>query len=268
MAERMRREARAMAAVSHPNLAYILAAETWRSTPFLVFEYLPGGTLSDRLDGGALHLRTALRLGQTLADALQRLHGAGILHRDIKPSNVGFTPEGTPKLLDFGLARLLKLSERGARRPAPTPDPERERRVAALVGEALGSGAPSRRPERSETWHTMTDARTLVGTPLYLAPEALEGGLPEPAFDLWGLNMLLYESISGTHPLAARASYAGLLVALARGIPDIRELAPRVPEEVAVYLRCALSVDPGERPSTPAAVSDRLNELQAAMQPT
>ena len=97
----------------HPNLALIFAAESWHGMPMLVVEFLEGGSLADRLRGGRrLPLTEVLALGVSLSDGLEHLHAAGILHRDIKPSNIGYTAAGQPKLLDFGLARILDDSHR------------------------------------------------------------------------------------------------------------------------------------------------------------
>src|SRR5207253_8576282 len=105
-AMRLRREARAMAAVQHRHLALIYGVETWRGTPLLVVEYLDGGTLADRLKAGPLAIDGVRELGISLCGALHSMHRSGVLHRDIKPSNIGFTREGVPKQLDFGLAML------------------------------------------------------------------------------------------------------------------------------------------------------------------
>ncbi len=98
-------EAWAMARVTHPALAEIHGVESWRGRPFLVLEYLCGGTLADRLRDGPLAGPEAVTVTANLAGALAALHGAGYLHGDVKPSNIGFTADGSPKLLDFGLAR-------------------------------------------------------------------------------------------------------------------------------------------------------------------
>ena len=94
-----------MAAVNHPAIAHVHGIESWRNRPFLVVELLPGGTLADRLRRGPVPAARAVDIAVLLADALATLHGAGYMHGDIKPSNVGFTSDGSPKLLDFGLAR-------------------------------------------------------------------------------------------------------------------------------------------------------------------
>ena len=98
-------EARAMATLTHPAVAQILSLESWRGRPFLVVEFLPGGTLQERLLRGPVPPAEAVSAILALADGLAILHKRGFLHGDIKPSNIGFTSEGSPKLLDFGLAR-------------------------------------------------------------------------------------------------------------------------------------------------------------------
>ena len=98
-------EAWAMADVAHPGVAGILGIESWRGRPFLLLEYLAGGTLADRLRSGPVPEREAVHTAAVLADALAALHDAGYLHGDVKPSNIGFTAGGAAKLLDFGLAR-------------------------------------------------------------------------------------------------------------------------------------------------------------------
>ena len=103
---RLTEEARAMAAVAHPAIAQIHGLETWRGRPLLVVEFLYGGTLAARLDRGRLPGAEAVGVAVTLSEALTALHDAGYVHGDVKPSNIGFASDGTPKLLDFGLARL------------------------------------------------------------------------------------------------------------------------------------------------------------------
>ena len=103
----LKSEARAMATVTHGAVAQIYGIESWRGQPFLVAEYLSGGTLADRLARGPLPGLRAVALTTALAEALAALHEAGYLHGDVKPSNIGFTSNRSPKLLDFGLARLV-----------------------------------------------------------------------------------------------------------------------------------------------------------------
>ena len=100
-------EAWAMSTVTHPAVAQIHGVESWRGRPFLVVEFLAGGTLEDRLRDGPLAPAQAVSVVARLADALAALHEKGFLHGDVKPSNIGFTSEGSPKLLDFGLAHAV-----------------------------------------------------------------------------------------------------------------------------------------------------------------
>ena len=101
-------EARAMARVSDSRLASIFGIETWRGAPLLVMEYLAGGTLADRIRRGPVQVPEALTIGCALARGLHSLHENGLLHRDVKPSNIGFSADGSPKLLDFGLVSLFQ----------------------------------------------------------------------------------------------------------------------------------------------------------------
>ena len=103
----MQPEAWAMSTVTHPGVAQIHGVEFWRGRPFLVVEFLAGGTLEDRLRDGPLAPSQAVSVAARLADALAALHEKGFLHGDVKPSNIGFTSEGSPKLLDFGLAHAV-----------------------------------------------------------------------------------------------------------------------------------------------------------------
>ena len=98
-------EAWVMARVAHPALAEIHGVESWRGRPFLVVEFLRGGTLAERLRDGPVPEPEAVAVSVRVAEALAALHGAGYLHGDVKPNNIGFTADGLPKLLDFGLAR-------------------------------------------------------------------------------------------------------------------------------------------------------------------
>ena len=157
---RLRREARAMAAASHPNLATLYGLETWGTAPLLVMQFCEAGTLSDRLRRGALPAAEVTRIGMAIADALGHLHERGVLHRDVKPSNIGFTREGDPKLLDFGLAKLISSG-------APSAS------TGTAVGPHLARqsiqrqpGRHSRHPGLSVTgrpeWHTARRPRRLL----------------------------------------------------------------------------------------------------------
>lgn len=131
-AERLLTEARTMAALNHPNVAVLYSSEMWRGTPLLIMEFLAGGTLAQRLGHGPLEPRVVIGLTHTLSRALQHVHASGRFHGDIKPSNIGLTAELEPKLLDFGLSRLLDDKDGRVGGTLPYLSPE------VLRGEAPG----------------------------------------------------------------------------------------------------------------------------------
>jgi serine/threonine protein kinase len=217
----LRSEARAMACIEHANLARIYGLETWRGVAILVLELLGGGTLAARL-GGKWEVREALMLGVKMAEALHVVHRSGVVHRDVKPSNIGFTVDGAPKLLDFGIARMMG---------DVTPP-------LASFGDLFES--------------------TVSGTPGYLSPEALQGDSGPPQ-DLWALAMVLYQVIAGLHPLAV--SGVGNSSRQTPPIPDLREFRGSCSESVARFFGHALSLDPSERPQSARVLSRELTEL-------
>jgi serine/threonine-protein kinase len=131
---RFEREARVLASLNHPNIAAIHGLEAAGEVMFLVLEYVPGDTLSQRLAKAPLPLREALDLGRQVADALDAAHEAGVIHRDLKPANLKITPEGKAKVLDFGLAKALEAERPGA------ADGETETNLSR-AGVVMGTGA-------------------------------------------------------------------------------------------------------------------------------
>jgi hypothetical protein len=225
---RLGREARTMAALSHRNLATIFGYESWRGTPILVCEYLPNGTLQQRLARGRLSSRAALALGLELLSALEYMHGHGVLHRDIKPSNIAFAADDIPKLLDFGLAGLIEAAQ-------------------AMPGDG-------------GVQHASLAGTTPGGTVAYLPPEAFRGGEPTVRFDLWALAVVLFEMIVGRHPFAAGGDTVynisrSRFVVSAEGAPDI-------PAPVAAFLRDALR--PGRALDSCAAFRAVMETARAA----
>lgn len=234
-AVRLRREARAMAALSHPNLAAIHAVETWRGTPVLVLELLDGGTLADRIATHPMQPGPVIALGATLADALVRIHAAGILHRDIKPSNIAFTREATPKLLDFGLARSLG---------------------ADTIGHVLGA------PVSAGLEGSVARTQGFAGTPLYMSPEALANRPADVSFDLWSLSVVLFEALAGRHPFE-HATWQETYDAIRHARPaSLRTLVPDCPAPVVELLSDCLSPQLRRRPATAEELRTRFSALR------
>lgn len=250
LARRLQHEARAMATVRHPHLALIYGAEQWRGTPVLIVEYLEGGTLLDGLRRGPLSVQETLSLGIVLADVLDRLHLTGVLHRDVKPSNIGYTMDGLPKLLDLGLAAALDID----RYEATMLD-----HAGAAEQQVQPSAVALDRPSiTSHSGH-------LLGTLRYMSPEALVGQAPQPAFDLWSLAFVLYESLAGQHPFADLDGDDVAARIQRADIPDVRDACPECPAEVAAFFRDALSAVPARRPATAAQFRSALQTLQTTL---
>ena len=214
-AARFEREARALAAISHPNICTIHDVGREAGIDYLVMEYVQGETLTARLKKGALPLRQALQYATEMADALDKAHRAGVVHRDLKPSNVMVTKAGV-KLLDFGLAKL---------RP---PD--------------AGGGLSS-----MVTTEALTQTGTLLGTVPYMAPEQLEGQAADERTDIFALGTTLYEMLTGQRAFTA-PSQASLIAAILHSNPQsISTLNPLIPPAVDRIVAACLAKDPDER---------------------
>lgn len=236
-AQRLSEEAHHMASVVHPNLATIFGIEWWRGSPILVVEYLEGGTLARRMAKGPLPVGEVLRTGAALASALGHLHHIGLLHRDVKPSNIAYSRlDDTPKLLDFGLATII------GRELAETPEAECRDPFATSRFCAFGG--------------------TIVGTPLYMAPEALDGAEPASTWDVWALAITLYEALAGQHPFAASTLPQVIRRVRDGRVPDLRSVRPDCPAGVSAALAAALAPDPRCRPKGAVAFQGLLETCE------
>jgi hypothetical protein len=238
--QRLRVEAKAMAAVTHRHLAIIHGAESWRGRPMLICEFMTHGTLADRLGAGSLPIAEALALGMALADALRVIHAAGLLHRDIKPSNIGYSRDRVPKLLDFGLVHILTQ--------APRDDGDSGGAAAGPTGD-------------SDLLLSLSVSRPFVGTPLYLSPEATHGRRPTAAYDLWSLNVLLIEAITGRHPFRGATVEDTLSRIRSARLEEAWVAGPPVPGNLTAYFSRALARDPASRIKSAGDVAESLRTL-------
>ena len=213
---RFQREAKAVAALTHPHICVLHDVGQDDGIDYLVMEYVGGETLAARLSRGPLPLEAALEYGIQMAEALDAAHRAGVIHRDLKPGNVILSPSGA-KLLDFGLAKL---------RPA-------------VLGRELPSAATVTAP--------LTREGTVLGTLHYMAPEQLHGQEADAATDLFAFGAVLYEMVTGRKAFAADTD-ASLISAILRDEPPPLGVArPEAPHALDRVVRACLMKGPAER---------------------
>jgi serine/threonine protein kinase len=227
--ERFEREARAISALSHPNICALYDLGHEDGLEYLVMEYLEGETLADRIARGPLPASQVLRYGEQIADALHCAHRAGITHRDLKPGNVMITSAGA-KLLDFGLAKFV----------------ESEARVFSE------SSAPATRIG------PLTAEGTIVGTFQYMSPEQLECAPVDPRSDLFALGVILYEMATGQRPFRGDSPASLIAAVLSADPAPIRTLQPAAPPALERIIHTALEKSPNDRWQTAHDVARQL----------
>jgi eukaryotic-like serine/threonine-protein kinase len=167
---RFRREAQVLAALNHPNIAAIYGFEESNGVRGLALEMVEGPTLADHLARGPIPLDEALAIARQIAEALEGAHEQDIIHRDLKPANIKLRPDGTVKVLDFGLAKALE--------PA-----------SVMAGDATASP--------TITTPAMTQMGMILGTAAYMSPEQAKGRQADKRSDIWAFGAVLYEMLSG-----------------------------------------------------------------------
>ncbi len=172
---RFQREAEVLAALNHPNIAQIHGLERSDGTIALVMELVEGPTLADRIAQGAISVDEALPIAKQIAEALEAAHEQGIIHRDLKPANVKVRPDGTVKVLDFGLAKAME--------PAAAMSP--------IVSQSPTITSPA----------MMTGVGMILGTAAYMSPEQARGKPVDKRADIWAFGCLLYEMLAGKRAL-------------------------------------------------------------------
>ena len=201
------REAQVLASLNHPNIAAIYGVED----SALVMELVEGPTLADRIKQGPIPLDDALRIGRQIAEGLSAAHDRGIVHRDLKPANIKITPDGTVKLLDFGLAKAA-------------------------------AGAATAADDAATVEFSMIGADAIAGTPAYMSPEQARGLALDRRADIWAFGVVLYEMLAGSPPFRG-ATVTDIMAAVVREEPDLS----RVPASVRPVLRRCLEKDPKRR---------------------
>jgi serine/threonine protein kinase/tetratricopeptide (TPR) repeat protein len=220
--ERFRREALALSRLSHPGVATIFDFDALDGTAFLVMELVSGGSLESRLAAGPLPIDDVAQIGAAIADAIAEAHQCGILHRDLKPANIVLTTAGQPKILDFGIARLM-----------------------ASDGEAA----------------KLTQTGMLIGSLPYMAPEQLTGDADDTRTDIYALGVMLFEMTTGRRPFLKERPEALMFEIFGNAPPAVRTLRVDAPAGLDELIDACLSKDPARRPATATAVATALRSL-------
>ena len=218
MLKRFEREAKALAKLSHPNIVKVLDYGEHNGAPYLVLEYLPGGTLKGQVMGRPIPWQEAVRLLLPIAGALDYAHEQKIIHRDVKPANILLTEKGQPMLSDFGIAKILEMKEE----------------------------------------FTLTGSGTGIGTPEYMAPEQGMGKEVDARTDIYSLGIVLYELVTGRKPYTADTPMAVVLKHMTDPLPRPRQYIADLPDIVERVLLKALAKDPQDRYSKISEFADAL----------
>jgi serine/threonine-protein kinase len=231
---RFEREARILASLNHPNIAGIYGIEDTSSDPAhrscaLILELVEGPTLADRIERGPLKIVETTDIAIQIARALEAAHESGIVHRDLKPANIKITPQGTVKVLDFGLATPVK-------------------------------DAATSHTDASTVTLQQTQPGAVMGTPRYMSPEQARGLPVDRRTDVWAFGCVLFEMLTGK-PAFSGATITDIVARVLERDPDWASLPPGLPDAMQRVLRWALVKDVHRRLRH---VGDAILELEAS----
>jgi hypothetical protein len=234
---RFTREAQALAALNHTNIAHVYGLErperNEASKAFIVMELVEGEDLAQRLARGPIPLDEALPIARQIAEGLEAAHEHGIVHRDLKPANIKVRPDGAVKVLDFGLAKELAPAHRGTNSPTFT--------------------SPA-----------MTSAGMILGTAAYMSPEQAKGKAVDKRADIWAFGVVVYEMLTGRSPFAGDSVAESIGLVVTRDA-DWTALPADTPSAIRRLLARCLVKDPRHRLRD---IGDALIELNTPSDPT
>jgi len=239
--ERFVREAKAAAALNHPNIAHIYEIGEAGGINFIAMEFIEGVTLREKIHRERTELRKLLRLLQHAAEGVARAHAAGIVHRDLKPDNIMITQDGHAKVLDFGLAKLIEQS------PAPNNDSSE---VATAV-----------LPQHSRPG-------TVMGTIGYMSPEQAQGKTKEidQRSDVFSFGCILFEAATGKKPFEGESIIKSLHMVVYEPARPITDFNPSAPTELQRIVRRCLEKDPDDRYQGIKEVAIELKHLRRELE--
>jgi serine/threonine-protein kinase len=214
---RFSREARVLASLNHPNITTLYGIEALEGTHALVLELVDGETLAERVTRGPLRLADAIDIAAQIAAALEAAHEHGIVHRDLKPDNIKLRADGTVKVLDFGLAKMIDPTIEGTDTKAGT--------ATAIDMGLLGA---------------------VLGTPAYMSPEQARGLPTDKRTDVWAFGCVLYEMLSGERAFAGERS-SEIVAKIIEREPDFGALPADIPRTIRRLIQRCLEKDPRRR---------------------
>ena len=232
--QRFEQEARAAAALNHPNLLAVYDVGVHDGAPYIVSELLEGQTLRARLSNGPIPVRTALDYAVQIAHGLAAAHEKGIVHRDLKPDNVFVTPDGRVKILDFGLAKLIDQESTG------------------VVSSVLPTSPPG------------TSPGLVLGTTGYMSPEQVRGEHVDRRTDVFALGVVLYEMLTGRRAFVRETVPETMSAILRNDLPDIHSSNPQVSLPLEQVLRRCVDKDPARRFEAMHDLAIALSTIEAA----
>lgn len=219
--KRFEREAKAAAQLEHPNIIKVLDFGKANGSPFIVMEYLPGGTLKKRLSNGAVSWQQAVNTLLPVAHALRFAHERNIIHRDVKPSNILFNQADQPVLSDFGIVKILG----------------------------------------DEVTQDLSSTGFMIGTPEYMSPEQATGATFDHRVDIYALGIVFYEMVTGRRPFNADTPVGVLVKHASEPLPRPTRYIKNIPPGVESFLLKVLAKDPDQRYQSMEDVIDAFNSL-------
>ncbi len=242
--DRMRRfvqEAKAAAALNHPNIATIHEIGESDGVNYIAMEFIDGVTLREKIHQERTELRKLLRFLQHAAEGLARAHAAGIVHRDLNPDNIMVTRDGHAKILDFGLAKLIEQP--------PVSGVDSSEVATAVMPQHSTPGA-------------------IMGTVGYMSPEQAQGKTSEidQRSDIFSFGCILFEAVTGKKPFEGESVIKSLHMVVYEPPPPIADLNPSAPAELQRIVRRCLAKDPEDRYQTIKEVAIELRELRRELE--